>query len=148
MRIESFHIAVNDRVKDVRLRFENNTKPGSGPLGVSTRASGSLFVGKVTEEQIVISRNAHSVYDAWSYLRANLVDDGDRTIVSGWLCLHNAAMVLCVLMLLLVFVIPVWVVALGLVVVQAIVGIGYLLGRRKLFRALATCLNVEISAFK
>jgi uncharacterized integral membrane protein len=149
--IESFLVVVNDRIENVRLRFEKNTSEyNSWREGMRLQMAkdpNRLFVGEVGERRILISRTSPRMKAGCPFLRAKLVDDGNQTIVTGWLGLLTLVVIFVAIMAWTIvsaaFEKPARMIPLGLAILAIVVG-GYLYERRQLFRALATCLEVDV----
>ncbi len=150
--IEPFRVIINDSVDNVRQRLAKSTSAYSDwrtgiRIGIASNPN-SLFVGEVGERHFKISFNSSGRNSGRPLLRAQLVDDNNGTIITGRLGLQSAVVLLCGLTLIPAFEKPTRVLPVVLGVMLVLIGGGYLYGRRQLFRALATCLNVEISKFR
>lgn len=151
--IESFRVVVNERMENVRNTIANNTSSYSSWLsglkvGVATDPN-RPFVGKVDEQQIVITVNSSMNNSGRPFLRVKLNDDNDRTIIEGRLGLHNMVVVVCgVALLFLLSQKTGQYVPILLMFMLGIVGGGYIYERRRLLRAFASCLGVGVGDLK
>ncbi len=96
------------------------------------------------EQKIVIAVNSSMNNAGRPFLRVNLKDDRERTIIEGRVGLHNMVVVMCGVFLFFMLSNPGRYVPGVLLVMLAIIGGGYIAERRRLLGAFAKCLGVGI----